>query len=144
MDKRFKKIFSGMIERCSNLKGRDYRNYGGRGVKNLWSSFEEFKKDMHESYKSHIKMYGVKNTSIDRIDNNGDYCKENCRWATRMEQQKNRRTNRVLTYNGKAQILSEWARDLKINRQTLHARLVKGWSVEKALSVLIAQLLEAK
>ena len=74
--------------RCNNPKNHKYPRYGGRGIKFLWNSFEEFRDDMHESYLEHVKKFG-KNTSIERIDVNGHYCKGNCRWATAKEQSEN-------------------------------------------------------
>ena len=81
--------------RCNNPKSPKWKDYGGRGIKCLWKSFEEFRDDMYQSYLEHIKKFG-KNTSIDRIDVNGNYCKENCRWATAKEQSLNVR--RITTF----------------------------------------------
>ena len=79
----FYRIFYGIKARCSNPQNQAYKTYGGKGIKCLWKSFEEFKNDMYKPYLEHIKKYGDNNVSVDRIDNNGNYCKKNCRWATK-------------------------------------------------------------
>lgn len=91
---KFYKRFFGIIDRCTNKKAKAYKNYGGRGIKCLWESYEEFKKDMYPSFLKHIEKVGERQTSIDRINNDGDYCKENCRWATKLEQAANMRRSK--------------------------------------------------
>ena len=89
---RFYRIFVGMRYRCNNPKSTNYKYYGGKGIKVLWNSYEEFFYDMYQSYIVHVKFHGEKNTTIDRIDPTKDYCKENCRWAT-YKVQANNKTN---------------------------------------------------
>lgn len=133
----FYKVFSGIIMRCNNIKNRHYKDYGGRGIKCLWNNFEEFKNDMYESYLEHKKaVRNIKirnNTTIERTDNNGNYCKENCKWVTQKEQGRNRRTNHLITYKGKTKILTEWAEDFNMNFNVLWDRIKKKWSIEEAL-----------
>ena len=63
--------------RCNNIKGKDYHNYGGRGIKMLWDDFNSFSRDMYMSFLIHVSLYGEYNTTLERIDVNGHYCKDN-------------------------------------------------------------------
>ncbi|KKM98992.1 hypothetical protein LCGC14_1152420 [marine sediment metagenome] len=123
-------IWQSMIQRCTNPNHKAYYNYGGRGItvcKRWKNSFENFFKDMGESPKGY---------SIDRIDNDDNYCKSNCRWVTRKEQMRNTRRNRLITHKKKTQCLIEWAEETKIPYPTLWQRIFKlGWSIEKALTI---------
>lgn len=91
---RFRRIWYSMLQRCNNTKCANYKYYGAKNVKVCaeWQNFETFKKDMYESYCNHIKEYGEKDTTIDRIDPFGNYCLKNCRWATRYQQSYNKRS----------------------------------------------------
>lgn len=121
--------------RCNSPKHNRYAIYGGRGIKCLWRSFKEFEADMYTSFHRHVKKYGLKNTQIDRIDFNGDYCKENCRWATLREQSRNKRNIKKYTYKGKTHTLTEWSEITGINFFALYRRLVtSNWPLSKALS----------
>lgn len=86
------KIWSEMVRRCTSKKCKSYPNYGGRGIKvvDLWLDKTNFFNDMVPGYKIGL--------SIDRIDNNGNYCKENCRWVPKSEQSKNRRASNEWKY----------------------------------------------
>ena len=117
-----------MKTRCGNEKIKGYHSYGGRGIKvcDTWESFENFLADMGE------RPAGL---SLDRIDNNGDYAPDNCRWATKNQQARNKRNNRLLSFKGETRCLSEWAEIQGIKITTLFQRLYAyGWSTERALS----------
>lgn len=116
--------FKQIQARCYNKNEKSYKNYGGRGVRCEWKTFEEFYKDMGEPLS--------KDYSIDRINNNGSYSKKNCRWATKREQALNRRTAHLLTYEGKTKNMKIWATELKIPNRTLWWRIKAGWTVERA------------
>ncbi len=76
-----------MLSRCTNPNNKSYKHYGGRGIKvcERWKDFSKFKEDLYDSYIEHVKIYGEKNTTLDRIDVNGDYTMDNVRWATLSE-----------------------------------------------------------
>lgn len=100
---RFYYIWIYMRRRCTKPNCNIYKYYGGRGIKvcDRWmNSFDSFKEDMWDTYDNHVYEYGEKNTSLDRINNDGDYSKENCRWSTRKMQAQNRRKSSKLTKNG--------------------------------------------
>lgn len=125
------KSWSGMRTRCESVTYRDYPLYGGRGIKicRRWRKFINFLADM-----------GVKPTpqhTLDRINNNKGYSKANCRWATWKEQQRNRRNNSKYTYQGRTQLIMDWAKEYGLKRQTLERRLKIGMDFYKALTTPI-------
>lgn len=89
----FYRVWVNIKQRCLNKNSSAYSNYGSRGIKVCkgWLKFENFKKDMYESYLKHIKEFGKKQTTIDRINNDGNYELSNCKWSTRKEQANNKR-----------------------------------------------------
>jgi hypothetical protein len=108
-----------MKQRCNNPKNKQYKDYGGRGIKYIpaWDTFETFEKDMSLEYQ--------KNLTLDRIDNSKGYSKENCRWATRKQQNQNKRCNIVLELNGETKTLLEWSKDINMGYDTLRSRFYR-------------------
>ena len=117
--------------RCYNKNDTSYKHYGGRGI----VVCNEWKNDFQTFYDWAMANGYSDNLTIDRIDNSLGYSPENCRWATRKEQANNRRSNKLLKYNGKTQNLTQWANELCINYDVLRNRLKRGWSIEKTLSL---------
>jgi hypothetical protein len=117
-----------MKHRCSNSNAKQYFDYGGRGILvcEEWQRFDNFLRDMGDA---------PEGLSLERTDNSKGYSKDNCRWATRGEQQRNSRRNVNLTLNGSSHCISEWGRLLGLSRHTIWCRIFRqGWSVERALS----------
>ena len=132
--KRIYNIFNGMKNRCYNMKSKDYKNYGARGIKicNQWLNKENgidnfFDWSITNGYKE--------NLTIDRIDVNGNYEPDNCRWITLKQQFLNKRNNKLITFNNKTQTLSEWSKELKIKYPTLNNRInTNKWDIERAFT----------
>lgn len=130
-------VWEKMRQRCNSPSSNGYERWGGRGIKICprWNEFQNFFEDMNGSYQIHNKQYGGRNTQLDRIDNNGHYSPENCRWATAAEQARNRRSNIVLELDGRKMCLTDWARELNMNFGALRRRIYKWhWPIEKALT----------
>lgn len=125
---RFWRIWSDMKRRTLHHHRSDYHRYGGRGISfsETWKDFEKFRDDMYESYLAHVKEHGEKNTSLDRVDVNGNYCKENCRWATWRQQANNTSTNVHITFRGQTKTQEEWSRELGVGRNEIARRRKKG------------------
>lgn len=117
-----------MKKRCKNPTDKRYDQYGGRGItySEKWEKFEGFLEDMG------VKPQG--RYSLDRIDVNLGYFKENCRWATDMEQANNKRNSRSLQYEGVVMTLEQWSRVVGIHSTVIARRIKRGWSVERSLT----------
>lgn len=109
-----------ILNRCNNVNNKEHKNYWSRWIKCLWKKFEEFRDDMYESYLKHVEEFWEKNTEIDRIDVDWNYCKENCRWVTEREQSRNKRTNCWLIYNWERLCVKDVATKLWVNSRRLH------------------------
>lgn len=114
-------------QRCRNPKNERYSSYGGRGITftDDWDDFKNFLRDMGER---------PKGKSLDRVDNNEGYSKENCRWATESEQKRNMRNNNYIAYNGENILLRDLGTRLGGSSSTLQTRLARGWSFKRAVS----------
>lgn len=122
--------WTSMIQRCENPAKKSYPRYGGRGIRvcERWRVFENFLADMGEA---------PEGFSLDRIDNDGNYEPQNCRWASTAEQNRNRSITRRITAFGKTQCLAEWAREVGINEDALRFRLKRGLPPEVAFTMPI-------
>lgn len=123
------RIWEGMFVRCNNKKYNGYKDYGGRGIKvcDRWKDFVLFWEDMKAGYNDHM--------SIDRIDNEKGYSKENCRWVSKQQQNKNRRTVPLFYFNRRMRTIPDIAKMVGINRYTLRERLLSGKPLKEALKV---------
>ena len=123
-------VWLNMRARCYNPKNKRYKDYGGRGISicSDWDDFLNFKRwSLEKGFDESL--------TIDRIDNNGNYCPENCRWINQKEQMRNTRVNHLLTYNGVTKTMAEWSEITGIKYHTLKQRINKyGYSVERALT----------
>ena len=131
-DKRLYRIWKDMLRRCEDQRREDYTRYGARGVKVCieWQDFNKFLEwSRNNGYSNGL--------SIDRVDTDGNYEPSNCRWTDNKTQANNKRNNHILTYLGKTQSMAAWASEMDISYSALRARLRRGWSTEKALTMPI-------
>lgn len=121
-------IWSQMKKRTRSPDSVDFHRYGARGIDvcERWLAFENFLADMGEC---------PPKKTLERINNDGNYGPGNCRWATRTEQARNTRTNRLITFRGETRPAAAWAEITGLKSATIRWRLSRGWSVERALTM---------
>jgi hypothetical protein len=130
--------WNSMIQRCTNAKCKEYKNYGGRKIKicKRWLKFENFLEDVGER---------PKGLTLDRIDNNDDYKPNNWKWSNKKEQNRNKRNSNILLFKNKNQYLVDLAKEYKINPGALWNRIyILGWSIDKALITPVKKLRKRK
>lgn len=127
--KREYRIWALLKNRCKNKKSLDYKNYGERGISfpKKWEKFSGFWEDMSPNYSE--------NLTIDRINNNLSYSKKNCRWSTKSEQARNRRSNVYLVCQKEKKLITEWAKSnlYSLSLETIQSRKKRGWNDSKIL-----------
>jgi len=121
-------VWASMLRRCTNPKNPRFSRYGGRGITvcERWKDFASFIADMGPRPEGPL--------TIERLDNDGPYSPENCRWASYREQSRNTSQNRLLTLDGVTLCLQDWCVRLGLTRNAVNARLRSGWSVERILT----------
>lgn len=122
--------YNSMHQRCEDVKADSYHRYWWRWIKCEWETFQDFYRDMYSSYVEHCKKFWESNTTLDRIDSNWNYCKENCRRATIKEQANNRSTNRFIEYNWEKLTVSQRACKIWITYSALAAKLWRNVPIE--------------
>lgn len=126
---RLYRIYHGMLARCYRKSCPAYKNYGGRGIKMC----NEWKQNILAFY-DWAQAAGYQDSlSIDRINNDGDYSPDNCRWATHAEQGKNTRTTHYITHNGQTKCVTDWAKELGVCAETIRRRAQRKQPIDKKL-----------
>lgn len=121
-------IWAQMIGRCRNPRNKGYKNYGARGITiedPRWFNFAHFIADMGPRPSREL--------TLERLNNDRGYYKDNCAWKTRAEQSRNKRNLRWITFRGETKVLTDWANAKGLRPVTLLFRFKRGWSIEKAL-----------
>lgn len=121
------RTWAGMLARCHKDESPSYPSYGGRGIQvcERWKKFESFCEDMGER---------PADSTLDRIDSNGNYEKDNCRWATNAEQHANKRNSVKITYNGETRTPAEWSQITGIDKRLIRERARYGWDAARILT----------
>lgn len=130
---RLHRIWHSMYCRCYYSSTNQYKNYGGKGIKvcEEWKHIEGF----INFYNWAIKNGYEENLTLDRIDNDKDYCPSNCRWKTPKEQSNHRTNNVHYTFNGETKTSKQWCEIYNVSQTTLLDRLKRGWTLEQALTI---------
>lgn len=126
-------IWAQMRYRCNNQNAKNYHNYGGRGIAvcDEWNDYIVFKKwAISNGYNENAERGRC---TIDRINVNGNYCPENCRFIDIEAQERNKRNNRYVTINNKTQSVAEWCEELDRNYNTVFTRIKRNWSEADAI-----------
>lgn len=135
LKERFFSRFSDMRTRCYNPNCKSYHAYGWRWIRVEWKNKEDFYNDMRDSFEEHVKEYWIKETTIDRIDVNWNYCKENCRWVTWKEQRENKRYLIPVEYKWKKYpSMKSLAEEKWLDHRLVRDRYKRWWSIEKAIN----------
>lgn len=142
MHSKLNSIYKGIIKRCYQPKCNGYKYYGGKGITVCEEWLDKTRIVVNgksvtkgwDSFKNWALTKGYKEgLTIDRIDNNKNYCPNNCRWATIKEQENNRSCNRSITYKGKSQTLAQWCEELGLRYYMVYLRITKlKWTIEDA------------
>lgn len=128
---RIYKAYTGMIGRCYNADIDNYHNYGARGI----TVCDEWRNDPMAFYIWSIGHGYQDDLTLERKDVNGNYSPGNCKWATTKEQQNNKRSNVLITYNGETKTVTHWADELGYDSRMLFLRIKRGWTVEEMLTI---------
>lgn len=130
--RRFYDRWQYVMTRCFNKNRAEWKNYGGRGisVSAEWRHFPNFQRDMWESFLVHYEQHGALNTTLERQDCNADYSKENCHWATRREQNRNRRRQVMVMFRGKMTPIWDVVAATGRHYMTVYSRAKRGVSMD--------------
>jgi hypothetical protein len=131
----FYRRYTAMRARCYQKNNKSYKYYGGKGIIVEWQTFRDFHSDMFETFVEHVDIYGIQNTTLDRISNAGNYGKDNCRWATREQQSLNSSKPVIVSFEGVLYSASSLARKTGVPVHTLQRRLKRGMSPEIAVAM---------